>query len=174
MPKKELRESLLEKGWTAEEVEKALNTLYSDEPGKAKHDEKMNRILYWSTLVLVVIANTVVSIIMVPFLLVLSNIALYFVIAVLGLVFGALFNLLIRDIEHVDPKHHIVAGVFLPAIAIINIYVMVSFANRFNEVLNISHIRQNPIIVSAVYVIAFLLPYIIDNGFVQKLIKRRS
>jgi len=174
MPKKELGESLLEKGWSKEEVEKALETLYREEPKKEKHRKKMNRILYWSTLILVIIANTIVSIVMVPFLLVLSHASLYFIVAVLGLTFGALFNLLIRDIEHVDPRHHVIAGIFLPTIAIINIYVMVNFANRFNEALQISPIHQNPIIVSAVYVIAFLLPYIIDQGFIQKLLKRRS
>jgi hypothetical protein len=172
MPKKELRESLLEKGWKVEEVEKALDTLYRIEPKKEKHHKKMNRILYWSTLVLVIVANTVVSIVMVPFLLILSRLSLYFIISVLGLVFGALFNLLIRDIEHIDPRHHIIAGIFLPAIAIVNIYVMVNFANRFNEALNISPVHQNPVIVSAVYVIAFLLPYVIDQGFVQKIIKK--
>jgi hypothetical protein len=172
MPKKELRESLLEKGWTEEEVEKALDTLYEEQPKKEKHHKKMNRILYWSTLVLVIIGNTIVSIVMVPFLLVLSSISLYFVISVMGLIFGSLFNLLIRDIEHVDPRHHVIAGVFLPAIAIINIYVMVNFANMFNQALNISHIHQNPLLVSAAYVIAFLLPYVIDQGFIQKIIKK--
>jgi hypothetical protein len=173
MPKKELKQSLLEKGWSLEEVEKALDTVYRDEPKKEKHRKKMNRILYWSTLILVIVANTIVSIIMVPFLLVLSTFSLYFIIGILGLVLGSLFNLLIRDIEHVDPKHHVVAGVFLPAIAIVNIYIMVNFANRFNEALNISPIHQNPIIVSLIYVIAFLLPYVIDHGFLAKILKKR-
>ncbi len=174
MPKKELKESLLEKGWTLEEVEKALDTLYRAEPKKEKHHKKMNRILYWSTLILVIIANSIVSVVMVPFLLILPHLSLYFIIVILGLVFGSLFNLLIRDIEHIDPRHHIVAGIFLPALAIVNIYIMVSFANSFGSALDISAIQQNPIIVSALYVTAFLLPYVIDQGLLQRLLKRRS
>jgi hypothetical protein len=173
MVKKELRQSLLEKGWTETEVNKALDTLYSEDKTKqVLHAKKMNRVLYWSTLVLVIIANTLVSIVMVPILLVMSNLVLYFIIAVLGLTFGALFNLLIRDIENIDPRHHVIAGIFLPAIAVVNIYSMVTFSNKFGQILQISHLQQNPWIVSLVYVVAFLLPYVIDQGFLQKMLKR--
>lgn len=167
MAKKQLSESLIQKGWKKEEVEKAMKTMYSAEPKKDIHDLQVNRILYWSTLLIAIIGNLVVSVVLVPFLLVLSSLPLYFVIFIIGLTFGALFNLLIRDIAYIDPRHHIIAGVFLPAIAIVTIVTVVNFANKFNTALKISPFHQNAIIVSTVYVIGFLIPYLIDRGILN-------
>ncbi|MBW3011597.1 hypothetical protein KY311_00265 [Candidatus Woesearchaeota archaeon] len=167
MARKPLSESLLDKGWKKEEVEEAMSTLYSKEPQKEITHKSMSRILYWSTLIVAIIGNFIVSLVLVPFLLVLSSLTLYFIIFVIGVSFGSLFNLLIRDIEYIDPSHHVIAGVFLPAIAIVTIIAVVNFANQFNVVLHVSPFHQNPIIVSTTYVIAFLLPYVIDQGFLK-------
>ena len=168
MARKQLKESLLEKGWKKEEVEKALKTMYTEEPKKKEFPEHANKILYWSTLILAIIGNFIISLVLVPFLLVMPSIALYFIIAIIGLTFGSLFNMLVRDLEAIDPRHHVIAGVFLPSFSLINIITVVNFANKFNSALNISPFFQNPIIVSAVYVICFMLPYLVDQGILSR------
>jgi len=168
MARKQLRESLIDKGWKKEEVDKAIKTMYSEEPTKHDYISNPNKILYWSTLLIAIVGNLVISLVLVPFFLVLSNLVLYFIIFVIGLTFGALFNMLVRDIQTIDPTHHVIAGVFLPALSLINIIVVVDFANKFNSVLKISSFSQNPYVVSVVYVVSFMLPYLIDQGFLAK------
>ncbi len=121
-----------------------------------------NRILYWMSLLVLTISNFVISIVLIPFLLTINNYFLYIIIILLGIIFGSLFELLIEDIEHLNKKHHAIALIFIPAIAIINIFVTVNIANNINQFLKFNIIHE-PIIISAIYVISFLTPYIIGR-----------
>lgn len=155
-----LKEKLLKKGWPIEEVERTLHIMQSDDK-KEKHVEyrtSMNFVVYWTVLLVLTLANFMVSIVLVPFLLILKPFLVEIMVAMLGLVFGLLFNLVIRDIENIETKHHLAAAVFIPAIAVINIFVMISIANRIAGLIRLI-MHQNPIFVSLIYVAMFLLPY---------------
>ena len=159
MPKS-LRQRLLEKGWSEEEIEKTINILY-DEDKIAKHasfKSAAHPILYWVGLVVAIVGNLLLAVTLVPFLMVLNSAQLYIILGIVGVVFGGMFNVILKDIEQVDQSHHIVAGIFIPAIALITIYMMVSVSNRFNEVIN----NPNPhsaTALSIIYLICFSAPY---------------
>ncbi len=159
MPKS-FEERMKEKGWSEEEISHAMEIMYSKEK-EGKHviyTKNMNPILYWLSLIIAIIGNLFISIILIPFLLVLSSYQLYFVIVVLALTFGTIFNFLINAIEHIETTHHIIAGAFIPAIAVITVFVMVNVSNKLSVVFQ-SPIHQNPVLVSILYVVAFILPY---------------
>lgn len=161
---KTLSQKLAEKGWTKEEIDKTLNIMYSPEKaeGRTVYTRRINPIIYWTALIVMIVGNLIISVVLIPFLLLLTSFQLYFVIAVAAFAFGLMFNLVINDIEHIDPQHHIIAGIFIPAFAIITTYVMVTVANRLSFVVQ-SPIHQNSIIVSVVYVVAFMLPYAVQK-----------
>ncbi len=158
----DLAERLRRKGWPEEEIEKTVRILQSGDAKKQQGGviKTMSPLLYWSALILTMIGNLIVSVVMVPFLVMLNGAELYFTIAILGGAFGMLFNLIINDIEHMDSEHHIVAGFFIPAIAAINVYIIVKLANVLSEVISIN-VKQNAIIISIIYVLAFMAPYVI-------------
>jgi hypothetical protein len=159
MPKS-LRHRLLEKGWSEEEIENTMGILYAKEK-KEKNTEftsATHPIIYWVGLIVAIIGNLLLAVTLIPFLMILNSAQLYIILGVVGFVFGSLFNHIIRDIEHVDQSHHIVAGVFIPAIALVTIYIMVGVANRFNEVINNPN-PHNAIILSIVYLVCFSAPY---------------
>lgn len=159
MPKS-LHQRLLEKGWSEEEIENTLNILY-DEDKQAKHavfKSATHPILYWVGLVVAIIGNLLLAVTLIPFLMILNSVQLYIILGIVGLVFGGMFNVILKDIEHVDQSHHIIAGVFIPAIALITIYMMVGVSNRFNEII------QNPnphsaVTLSIIYLVCFSTPY---------------
>lgn len=124
----------------------------------------MNRVVYWTALLVAMIGNLVLSAALIPFIIVLNSIQLYIIVAVLALSFGMLFNLLLKDIENVDRKHHIIAGIFIPGLAIVNIFVITNLANHLIEIFKIENSPQNPYIISLVYVLAFLIPFFINRG----------
>lgn len=159
MPKS-FEEKMREKGWSEEDIKHAMEIMYSKEKeGKnVIYTKNMNPIIYWLSLVIAIVGNFFISIILIPFLLVLSSYQLYFVIVVLAVTFGTTFNFLINAIEHIEPTHHIIAGVFIPAIAVITVFVIVNVSNRLSIVFQ-SPIHQNPVLVSVLYVIAFILPF---------------
>ncbi len=158
MPKS-FEEKMKEKGWSDEEIKHAMEIMYSeDKKGKIIYTRNMNPVIYWLSLIIAIVGNFFISVILIPFLIVLSSYQLYFVIVVLAVTFGTVFNFLINAIEHMEPTHHVIAGVFIPAIAVITVFVMVNVANRLSIVFQ-SPIHQNPVLVSLLYVIAFILPY---------------
>lgn len=159
MPKT-LKEKLKERGWAEEDIARATEIL---EEGKKTEKTIMfgrhlNPVIYWMVLLVAIIGNLILAVAMIPFLLVIGTIQLYFFIALMGFIFGLLFDLLLRTLEHLEAKHHIIAGAFIPALALINVYVMVNIANSLSQVIQ-SNIHQNPLLVGIVYVIAFISPY---------------
>lgn len=161
MPKS-LHQRLLEKGWTEEEIAKTMNILYSEEK-REKHANFVTAThptIYWAGLVVAIIGNLLLAVTLIPFLMVLNSLQLYIILGIIGVVFGALFNHILKDIEQVDEKHHIVAGVFIPSIALITIYIMISVANKFNEVIkNVN--PHNAVVLSVIYLLCFSSPYAI-------------
>ena len=155
-----LHQRLLEKGWTEEEIGKTMNLLYSEEK-REKHADFLissHPTIYWAGLVIAIIGNLLLAVTLIPFLMILDSLQLYIILGIIGAVFGAMFNHILRDIEHVDEKHHIVAGVFIPSIALITIYIMTSVANKFNDVIkNVN--PHNAVILSVLYLICFSAPY---------------
>ena len=165
------KEKLISRGWAEEEAEKAHNIIHSEEKRlkHIKYNVSMSFVVYWTVLLVLTLANFVVSILLIPFLLILKPVLLELIVATLGLIFGLLFNLVIRDIEHVEIKHHLMAAVFIPAVAIINIFVVVSVANSIAERIKIP-LEQNPVFTSVIYVVMFLLPYGFSSlrGFLKR------
>jgi len=159
MPKS-LRARLIEKGWSEEEIDRTLNVMYSAE--KVKKQEYFavatHPIIYWVGLVVAIIGNFLLSVTMIPFLMILNSTQLYIILGIVGFVFGSMFNVIIKDIEHVDQRHHIMAGAFIPALALITTYVMVNVANRFNDIIKNPN-PHNAVILSVVYLVCFSAPY---------------
>lgn len=158
---KSLQERLAEKGWSKEEIEKATQIMESpDSKGRIIFTRKMNPVLYWVTLIVAIIGNMIISVVLIPFLIAIqSTIALYAIVALLGLAFGFLFNVLLIDIEHIDPRHRVIAGIFIPVLALINIYIVVNITNTINQLIFKTQLQENALIIGAVYVIAFIGPY---------------
>ena len=156
-----IEQRLAEKGWTKAEILKASSILHGKEdPGQIYFQKQMNPVIYWLTLIVSIVANMVVSVVLVPFLLaVKDSLTLYGIVAILALAFGFFFNLLLTDIEHVDPRHHVIAGIFIPALAIINIIIVVNVTSAIDQVLFGAQFQQNSVIIAIVYVIAFIAPY---------------
>jgi hypothetical protein len=157
---KDLASRLREKGWTQEEIEHAVTILGESKKHKPKITVVFDQLVYWVALILAIVGNIVLSVVLIPFLLVLNNIQLYIFVVVLAGSFGLLFSQILRDIEGLDKKHHVIAGIFIPALALINIYVMVNLANFLDKVFKLSKVEHNPVLISIVYVVFFTFPYI--------------
>ncbi|MDO8740679.1 MAG: hypothetical protein Q7J54_03880 [Candidatus Woesearchaeota archaeon] len=149
-----LQQRLKQKGWSDAEVARVSNVF-------GKKELKRGKFVYWFSLVVAIVGNGILSVVLVPFLLTLKGFFLYAIIIMIGIAFGSLFNLLLKDIETADEKQHVIAWVFIPAIAIINIYFMTDMANYLIKLLKLTNPLQDPFFVSIVYVFSFSIPYLI-------------
>jgi hypothetical protein len=118
-------------------------------------------IVYWISLFAAIIGNFIISVILIPFLLMLENkLSLYIVVMVMGLVFGALFNFLLTDIHRLDYRHHVISGAVIPALAVINVYIMVEVSKTVGTIISVT-VNQNAFVISIIYVAMFIVPYIL-------------
>lgn len=162
MPKL-LHERLREKGWSEQEIAKTMTLMQTPEKVE-KHvslERTMNFGMYWMFLIMLTIINFFVSITLIPFLLILKVTQLFSMVAVLGIGFGMLFNVLIWDIEHLETRHHVGAALFLPILAIVSITLIVTAANTMAEGI-IGGVHQNAVLIAGIYVLSFLLPYLVS------------
>ena len=150
---------MAQKGWDEEKVSQLNYILYHKRLNFFK-PQTMAKLVFWTALLLCIAGNLVVSVALVPAFWVIPDWALFFVLILVGLCFGALFDILIKDIELLDPAHHIIGGLFLPVLGVIFMYIMVNLSNKFSHVANIPlFVEHSAIFVSLVYVIAFMAPY---------------
>lgn len=166
---KSIDENLKKKGWDNEEIKRALTILKYGKSNQKNFHNFSQKTIYWIALFVLIIINIILSIMLVPFMITVKHSLVYIFIIIFSSGFGYIFNFLLKDIEFSDPAHHIVAGLFIPAIAIINIYIVVNLTNYFLKLMQFPY-SYSPIISSFIYVTAFMMPYlyskipdIIDN-----------
>jgi len=159
---KDLASRLKEKGWTQKEINKALRIIEGSKKKKSKTILLFDKMVYWLALMLAIVGNIILSVVLIPFLLALENVYLYFVIIVIAFSFGLLFSILLKDIDGLDKRHHVIAGIFLPCLALINVYVMVNLANYLDKVFKTAAAPHSPLLISVVYVAFFIVPYIFN------------
>lgn len=149
------------KPWT--DAQATMEILAHAEASKPSTTRFIESIAFWMALIIAIAGNLIISVIMVPFLLLLKGIGLYFTIFIVGGAFGLLFNVLIGYIEKLGQGQHIIAGAFIPALAVINIWLITKLSNQLELLLALPTPAHNPITTSLTYVIAFTLPYIIKH-----------
>ena len=151
------RGELSSKNWHDKEIKQAEKILERTE----KHDVFFSKIIFWSALIVIIFANLIVSLVLIPFLIVLNQWVLYFTVVILAGTIGFLYTFLITDIGHLEKKHHILAGIIVPVLALANMTIMVIVSNRFIADLKINNPAHNPWLIAIVFVVAFILPYFI-------------
>ncbi len=158
-----MKDYLKSKGWTQAEVKKTYDILAHAEAEKSQSTRFLEQLAFWVALLIAIAGNLIISVVLVPFLLLLSGFGLYLTIFVIGATFGLLFNVLVRYIENLNQGQHIIAGAFIPALALINIYIITHFSNKLEILLQLTTPAHSPLTVSITYVAAFILPYIIQH-----------
>ena len=159
--KKDLIETLREKGWDDTEIEKTLRIMGKGTQESGGAEQKTQQVVYWMILLDLGIGNLLISFGLIPFLMVLQPSFALAIVAVIGFVLGLFFNMLVWDLDQVKTEHHYAAMFFIPCTAILNIAIIVIIANAMASFLK-SAVPKNPYVMSGAYVTAFIVPYVIS------------
>jgi Kef-type K+ transport system membrane component KefB len=147
--------TLREKGWNEQEITRAQSILEH----RREHEKHFSQIILWSALIVILFGNLMVTLILVPFLPLMSLPMAIIVTIILATSMGFLYNLLINDIGHLEKKHHIAAGIIMPILALFNMFLVVLISNKFNSGQLIAN-THNPWILGIVFGIMFITPYL--------------
>jgi hypothetical protein len=121
------------------------------------------RLHYTMFLIMLTIFNFLTFLALVPLMVIIRSSLLMLILGGIGLVFGMVYLYLVRDIEHLQPRHHVFAAFYIPLIAIVNI-IALFFIGRL---LQSGGDYEYPLLIyaSAIYVMMFLLPFAIASLF---------
>jgi len=155
-----LAERLEKRGWKNKEIINTVNIIRKAKHNKTQENLFLEKRIYWILLFVVIAANFAISVALIPILMALKGMFLYFVIITLGTVFGLLFELVIRSIEHLEKQHHQLLAVLIPLIALANAFIISKISNNLTSTLGFENVH-NPINIAAVYAASFVLPYIV-------------
>ena len=162
-----LKKRLEKKGWKKHDIEKAVGIIAKAKQNKTEENLFLGKRIFWILLIVLIAANFAVSAALMPLLIALSGAALYFVIAVLGLVFGLVFELVIRTIEHLEKRHHLALAVLILLTALANAFLISRLSNDLASGLSLNN-SHSPLIIGLVYAASFALPYLVYR-FVLKI-----
>ena len=158
---KSLQKSLLKKKWHKEEISKALRTL---ERTKPKH---LDSAVFLIAIIVSVIGNFLISISLLPLLLLADGVGLALILILVGICFGILFESLICGLGKTSKHHHVISGIFIPVIALLNTVLIINLSNKF---INVMHISASPhfLSLSLVYVFASMIPFTVHKIMLKK------
>ncbi len=116
----------------------------------------------WILIFAMIAANFAVSIALIPAIISIKGENLFLILAITGIFFGLLFELVIRSVEHFDKRHHIFLGIIMPLIAIANFLFITRMASSISLSLDLGEL-SSPILIPIIYAISFTLPYILSK-----------
>lgn len=146
-------------GWSSELAAKTEAILQRAEERKPRWIRIVDRALYWTLMFLAIIGNFVVSVALVPVLVAIEGWPLYFLLFFIGASFGWLFSFMLMIMEKWQPKQHIIASIFIPSIALINVGIMAVLSNDLIQLMKVGTSTHNPMLVGGGYVLGYVLPY---------------
>lgn len=161
--RKNYKRNLAKKGWSEAEIKRVERSIDTS----LKNEVYFSKVLFYSALMLIVFANLLVSLAILFLAIVLNSLALYLVIIVSAGMIGFLYNFLIEDIGHLENKHHLFASILLPLVGLFNLALIVIVSNKFVTDLGLG-VKHNPWLVGLVFIVAFILPSVIDKLFFKK------
>lgn len=158
---------LKEKGWSDAEIIHAENILEQAQ----RQNPRMVSSAFWSTLIVVIVGNLALSVFLMPLLIFTKGILLYSALAASGIVFGFIYNFVLTHVGDFEKEHHFLAGTLIFLLAFTNIALLIYYVNQ----LEIRWKIDNPhslIILSLIFLGAFILPYIVDQ--IRLMLKKRK
>lgn len=146
--------------WSEKEVEKAAKILATAEKNKGMRLRLLDETVHWILLIVALLGNFLLAIFLVLFAHVLGAYA-YALAALLGLGFGWLVEMPIRDLEKLDKHKHFLSRVLLPLLALVNVYLIIG-VKRVAEA-SLGALAFDGMWLGLAYGAAFLVPHLLSH-----------
>ena len=153
--------------WPAGVLRKTSGIFEKAEASKPGWIRFVDKTLYWALLFIAILGNFIVSVVLVPFLLILEGWSLYVSLFFIGLSFGWIFGFILHSLASLEREQHIIASLFIPSLALINVGIFAVLSNKLIVLLKLSTPPHNAFLVGGVYVFGYVLP-----GAIAHLLKK--
>lgn len=174
-----LIKKLKKRGWSDSEIEDLKKVMESGKSSGASRkfsqkDKAFQAHIYWSLIIIFMIANILLVVSLMPAVFIFSQKYLIFLMSFIGFSFGFVLNILIRDLNQIDKKHHLVASIFFPIVSATIVFLSISYASSFSFLLKANlpstvakmlYSGQNPFLSTMSFIVAYAVPFLIFECF---------
>jgi hypothetical protein len=160
---------LLSKGWTTAEINHASKILEEAEDKKGGKIKFADKALIAIMILLMIGNGFACAIILVPFIYTIKGNFILALASIIGLIFSALFSIIIYDMERIHHKSETNLFVAFIVNGIINFYLIIEATARFGATSTLP-IDHNIYYIAGAYLAAFLIPQILYQMSKRKII----
>lgn len=151
---------LRSKGWTDEEIETTRNLLLKS--NKVQDTTWWVRFLgqmkYWMLFIVLLAGAIIGAGLIKPFLIVTNEAGALVIVCIIGLFYGNLASIIIRDIEDIQTHHHVLLSFCVPVVAIITSIIISKQAAIVATLIN-TGVEHNPFLLGITFTISSFIPY---------------
>jgi len=156
---KKIARKLKKRGWDKHSISHTVKILKKAEKNKPKNIKKLDNMIYWVFLFLIMFGNAIVFFGIIPIFIYSPDWISVLIIGILGLCVGFFIDILIR---HHDFKRHHYFNAFLSItiVAVASLFLILYFVKPIISTKN-WYIHENPILLLTVYILGISIPHII-------------
>ncbi|MFH0875974.1 MAG: hypothetical protein V1859_08605 [archaeon] len=154
-----LRKNLAKKRWHENDISHALSAFSLAKEKKTRFMSFLDKSFAWFTLLVVIVINFVVLFSLIPVYLIMPLNFVALCIFVIGLCFGLLIDIVIKDIEHFTHHHYIIAGLVLPILSVTTLFYTFNLIMPISALFNVKPVH-NIALLSALYLISYVAPHV--------------
>ncbi len=159
-----LKKRLKDKNWTSGELNHLSHMLKKVEKNRKPLIKKVENILFWCILLFAILCSLSLSFVFVFLFIFIKSSWVYAISAVFGFMFGMLFEVLLRNIDWIETKHHCIGGVIIFLVVILNLIIFSSDFSSKNSLFGLVDIQKfQTILVGVLYCMAFVAPFILNK-----------
>ena len=157
-----LLEKMKKKGWDDSEIEKARGIFGKNNSSHSIFHPSFDYVLHWILFGMILVLNLSVFFYLLPVFIILNNPISYIFIIILGLGLGAVVDIVIADISHLEKHHHFFISLIIPILTLVLFLHSMYFVQQsFPDYDFFKH----PLFLSLSYGISFMLPYYFRKYF---------
>jgi hypothetical protein len=155
---------LRKKGWSGKELDRLRKVEQAAALKRSPLLRFLDAYIFWFVVSGAILVNFSVGLVLVPFLLALSRTQLFFVVLLIGLCFGFLFENLLSHFEGLSHHHYIALVGVVPAIAALSMFVFSELANFLILLLGLPNLQHNSLLIGLVYGLSFIAPFAVKRS----------
>ena len=156
---KKIAHKLKKKGWDSHSISHTVKILKKAEKNKPAHIKKLDKMIYWFFLFLIMIGNALIFFGIIPLLIYSPDWLSILIIGILGVCVGFFIDILIRhhDFGH---HHYFNAILSITTVAVASLLLILFFVKPIIATKN-WYIHENPFLLLTSYVFGSIIPHII-------------
>jgi hypothetical protein len=151
----DITSAVQQKKWSKKDKKRALAMLHRGEKKKTRSSKVMYQLNYWLILFVLLCAQVLFAITLLPFLIIAEYLYVSFLVLLLGAGLGALASHIVSNIEKPIAGYMLCLGVFMTLSSFFTLYLATTVSNQLAILLGFVQAIQQPIIVGILYALAF-------------------